>query len=139
MMKKVLGLFAMLLFVGATTMTAQENTSPTDVVAEKKSCSATCAAKAATAASLDDNIEKAVCPVTGTVSYTRKDVCEKSGKVTHTKVRYDEATATFVDLDSDVKASTPAAKKGCSKSCSKKCGKGAKAEKPAEEGTSEGA
>lgn len=135
-MKRIIGLFSFMLFLGTVSMTAQENTSPVETATvetkascskSKKSCAATCAAKAAKAASLTDDIEKSVCPASGKVSYKRKHVCSQSGKVSYTDVTYDEASATFVNLEetSEVKAATEqrAKKKACSKSCKKKCSK----------------
>lgn len=125
-MKHLLSLFSLLLFVGVSQLSAQENQSP---VAEKevakiscsKKCSKSCAAKAAKAAMTDETIEKKVCEKSGKVSYQRKDVCEKTGKISYTAVQYDEAQAKFVDIDeSDIKASSMM-KKGCSKSSKAGC------------------
>lgn len=146
-MKKIVSLFSFLLFVGAVSVSAQENTNPENASVEvatkkacdktAKACAATCAAKAAKAASMSEDIEKSVCPASGKVSYKRKSVCEKSGKVSYSDVRYDEASATFVNLEetSEVKAAeeTRGKKKACSPSCKKKCSKGAAKAKAMEE------
>lgn len=119
-MKQLLSLFSLVLFVGVGQLTAQENQSPvaTSEVAKtscSKKCSKACAAKAAQAASMDESIEKKVCNETGMVSYQRKSVCEHSGKVSYTQVAYDEATATFVDIDETAVKASSAEKKSCGK------------------------
>lgn len=108
-----------------TSMTANTNTVNDDVVAK--------------AASLDQNIERRQCADTGAVCYYRKDVCEKSGKVSFAEVNFDAATSKFVNISpakggetmnmakegqmtSKGKACSPSAKAGC---CSKKAGKAA--------------
>jgi hypothetical protein len=126
-MKHLLSLFSLVLFVGVSQLSAQENQTPTaadavETSSHAKKCSKTCAAKAAKAASMDESIEKKVCEKSGKVSYHKKSVCEKSGKVSYQEVQYDEASAQFVTLDeTDVKASS--AKKSCGKKkgcCAKK-------------------
>ncbi|MDX1683655.1 MAG: hypothetical protein R3275_00380 [Saprospiraceae bacterium] len=123
-MKHLLSLFSLVLFVGVSQLTAQENQSP---VVEKevtkkascaKKCSKTCAAKAAKAASLDEMIEKRIADNSGKVTYHKKSICGNTGKISYTEVVYDEASAQFVDIDeSEVKASTVTKKK-----CAKKKG-----------------
>ena len=92
------------------------------------------------AAESDESIVRKVCDYSGSVSYYKKNVCEKSGKVSMAEVSYDEEAEAFVnvspkDVMSDqeakvVKASeetvtkTKVKKKACcagkkAKSCSK--------------------
>lgn len=152
-MKHLFSLFSLVLFVGITQLSAQENQTPVAADAVEKTscskkCSKACAAKAAKAASMDDTIEERVCEKSGKVSYHQKSVCEKSGKVSYSEVQFDEASAQFVSIDeTEVKASS-ATKKACSskKGCCKS--KGAKAAqtnvapgeamKPAKPASSEG-
>jgi hypothetical protein len=128
-MKNLFGILSLLLFVGISQVTAQENTSP---VADKgvskascsKKCSKSCKASAEKAASMDDMIEKDICEKSGKVSYKRKHVDETNGQVSFTEVAYNESTGAFVDL-----ADEKIAPMGCSKSKKKGCcsAKGSKA------------
>ncbi|HSF89204.1 MAG TPA: hypothetical protein VLA46_07285 [Saprospiraceae bacterium] len=91
------------------------------VQAQKSACSKSCTAKpaagvsscegksasvattggsdaAAKLAAMDASIETKTCPVTGTVSYVRKETCAGSGTVSYVDVNYDAATNTFVNV-----------------------------------------
>lgn len=91
------------------------------VQAQKSACSKSCTAKpaagvsscegkstsvastsgsdaAAKLASMDASIETKTCPVTGTVSYVRKETCAGSGSVSYVDVNYDATTNTFVNV-----------------------------------------
>ncbi len=91
------------------------------VQAQKSACSKSCTAKpaagvsscegksasvataggsdaAAKLASMDASIETKSCPVTGTVSYVRKETCGHSGTVSYVDVNYDATTNTFVNV-----------------------------------------
>ena len=135
-MKNLFGVLSLLLFVGLTQVTAQENTSP---VAEKavtkascsKKCSKSCKASAEKAALKDDMIEKKVCEKSGKVSYQRKNVDATSGQVSYTEVAYNEASGSFVDVEEEVKAPmgcSKSKKKGCCAKGSKTAAKAMKAE-----------
>lgn len=103
--------------------------------AQKSSCSKTCTAKPAAAAvncssesstaaaaklaSMDASIESRTCPVSGTVSYVRKET-GKNGAVSFVDVSYDASTNTFVNV-SPVKAE--AAKASCGTSATSASGK----------------
>lgn len=75
---------------------------------------------AAKLASLDPTIEARTCPVTGNVSYVRKQTCAHSGTVTYTDLSYDASTSTFVNV-SPVKGEGSGT--GCSKSATTTSGK----------------
>ncbi|MBT8231058.1 MAG: hypothetical protein HKO66_09705 [Saprospiraceae bacterium] len=149
-MKQVLLLFAFVLTSGL--VTAQD-------ASAKKSCAKTCAktctksktasvdasetkvASAMSAADLvadkDENIEKRVCDITGSVAYFQKAVCAKSGSVKMTEVQFDENSNSFVNVSPRdvmsaekeakvVKASettTKSAKKACCASKKASCKK----------------
>jgi hypothetical protein len=91
------------------------------VQAQKSACSKSCAAKpasgvstcegkstsvattnsndaAAKLASMDASIETKTCPVTGTVSYVRKETSAGNGSVSYVDVNYDATTNTFVNV-----------------------------------------
>ena len=91
-MKKLFMLFAVLSFVGLSTVNAQTCTKSASA---SKSC---CAATVAKAASMDDSIEKRVCETSGKVSYVRKEVCSTSGKTSYTNVEYNADTKKFVNV-----------------------------------------
>jgi hypothetical protein len=96
---------------------------------------------AAKMASLDPSIETRSCPVTGNVSYVRKETCAHSGKVSFVDVSYDATTSTFVNVSPKAEGagcnkSTATSGKSCSsnaaaggKSCCAGKGTAAKAEK----------
>lgn len=113
-MKKLFMLFAVLSFVGLSTVNAQTCTKSASA---SKSC---CSATVAKAASMDDSIEKRTCETSGKVSYVRKEVCSTSGKTSYTNVEYDASTKKFVNISPTHNAD--AAKKSCTKgkaSCTK--------------------
>lgn len=64
---------------------------------DSKSSSADANAAAAKLASTDASIEAKTCPVSGTVSYTKK-VSEKNGSVSYVDVSYDAASNSFVNV-----------------------------------------
>ena len=125
--------------------------------AQKSACSKSCTAKPASAsvsschdsnaaaaklASTDPTIETRTCPVSGTVSYVRKQTASANGAVSYVDVNYDAASNSFVNV-SPVKMeggagcapkATSANAKGCcsataaaSKSCCAGKGKAASA------------
>ena len=132
-MKKVLFLFACLCVFSLT------------AEAQKKACakkSTACSAKKMTkasamgnaevsvddaviakAAALDESVERSVCAKSGKVSYYQKSVCPASGKVTKKAVKYDAATAKFVNVSPSDMAEGTAAKKACTPEEMKKCKK----------------
>lgn len=148
-MKKVLILFA---FVFAAGMASAQ--SKTCTKAEKAACAksgkvctkskasastdgetkvASAMSVADIAAENDETIERKVCGYSGNVSYYKKNVCEKSGKVSMTEVQFDEETESFVNTSpkdtemeakvvktaSETKAKAKCCKGKKSKSCSK--------------------
>ena len=94
-------------------------------------------ASAAKLAANDPTIQVHTCPVTGSVSYTRKETNAANGQVASVDVSYDAATNSFVNVSPvkaegsgcGTKAATVSSKSGCSgaaaqgKSCC--AGKGA--------------
>ena len=46
----------------------------------------------------DENIVRKECPLSGSISYYQKNVCEKSGKVSMDEVQYDSEANAFVNL-----------------------------------------
>lgn len=140
-MKKLLFSFALLL--GTFTFATAQQVELSAADAPKKSCSKSCAktcAKTASAAaklaSMDESIATETCAKSGAVSYFRKSVCEKSGKVSMAAVKYCTTSKAFVNVSPSEaegvvmpakKVSMDASaskKKACSKSCSKSCSKG---------------
>lgn len=102
-MKRLVLLFALLGFVAASSVQAQncshaKKTATAAAVSDDDS-------GAAKAALLDNSIERQVCEKSGKVSYYRKDVCEKSGKVSLTEVQYDTPSGKFVNVSPSEKAS----------------------------------
>ena len=55
-------------------------------------------AAAAKLASMDPTIEARTCPVSGTVSYVRKENGAKTGEFTYVDLNYDATTNTFVNV-----------------------------------------
>lgn len=111
-MKKVLfSLVVMtLMAVGAQAQKSScSKTCTTKPAAASVSCGSESSAAAAKLASMDASIESRTCPVSGTVSYVRKET-GKNGAVSFVDVSYDAATNTFVNV-SPVK--TEAAKASC--------------------------
>lgn len=110
-MKQLVLLFAFVLTAGM--VSAQD-------AGVKKSCAKSCAktcSKSKASASLDSetkvasalaaadlvaekdgSIEKKVCDMTGSVSYYKKSVCEKSGSVKMTEVEFDADKNSFVNV-----------------------------------------
>lgn len=83
------------------------------------------------AAEADENIVAKTCEKSGTTSYYKKSVCEKSGKVSMTAVSYDQSKGAFVAATagkscSKSKAACSKDKKACSKD-KKACAKDKKA------------
>ncbi len=64
------------------------------------------------AAAMDPSIETKTCEKTGKVCFKKKSVDAATGEVSYHEVRYDEATASFVNF-------TPAAESGKAKACCK--------------------
>ena len=130
-MKKFLLLFAVVAFVGSTA-TAQCTKSKKACTKAKTTSVSTanelpaCSTKAAAMlASQDENIEAKTCSKSGTVSYYKKNVCERSGKVSLNEVKFCSTAKGFVNVapSTDAKAvnvsDTSAKKKACAKSCAK--------------------
>ena len=67
---------------------------------------------AAKMASLDPSIETKTDPVTGNVSYVRKETCSHSGTVSYVDVSYDATTSTFVNV-SPMKTEETGKASGC--------------------------
>ncbi len=102
-------LFVFLMFMAAFSISSTAQSAKT--AATQKTTVNTFAEKVAFA---NKDIIKRVDEKTGTVSYVRKDVCKKSGKVTFTPVQYNDATGTFVDVTKDTgKEKVKAKRKGC--------------------------
>ncbi|MBT8230212.1 MAG: hypothetical protein KJO50_08125, partial [Bacteroidia bacterium] len=108
-----------------------------DAEAETKVASAL--SEADVVAEGDENIIRKVCDYSGSVSYYKKEVCEKSGKVSMAEVQFDDESKSFVNVSPEdamadkeakvVKAAatsgTKAKKKACCAGKSKKsCAKG---------------
>jgi hypothetical protein len=124
-MKKAILFFAFFLALGIAGASAQS------CAMAAKSC---CAGKIAKAMTADPNIEKRVAE-DGTVSYVRKEV-DQQGAATFVSVRFDEPTATFVNvapksMTADAKAGmakksaacTPEQMKSCTPEQKKACAK----------------
>lgn len=112
-MKKVLFsiFFFSLLAIGAQ---AQKSSCAKSCAAKPASASASCGSKssssvatlnsmetttaAAKLASMDPTIESRTCPVSGTVSYVRKETSGNSQKVSYVDVSYDASSNTFVNM-----------------------------------------
>jgi len=129
-MKKLFFFAAFLVAASLTSVNAQ---CASKTAGTKTACCAKTKAATAKAVSADSSIEKRVCADSGKVSYFRNAKCAVSGEMTSKEVKFDEKTATFVNV-SPVKASMPAAegaKKSCTAaqkaSCAKKCTAGQKA------------
>lgn len=103
-MRKTLILFALIFTAGV--VSAQTCTK-----AEKKLCTKADAAKADAetkvasamtaadiAADADENIVRKECAHSGSISYYKKSVCEKSGKVSMAEVSFDEEAKAFVNV-----------------------------------------
>ena len=136
-MKKLFFFAAFLLAASLTTVNAQCSSK---TAGAKTACCAKTKAATAKAVSTDASIEKRVCADSGAVSYFRNSTCSASGKMTSQEVKFDEKTATFVNVSPE-RAAMPAAegtKKSCSSksaSCQKSCSgksKTAKAEMKAD-------
>ncbi|MDQ3141059.1 MAG: hypothetical protein M3Q56_02310 [Bacteroidota bacterium] len=101
--------------------------------AEMKACgSATVSAAALTAAVNDPTIEKKVCEKSGAVCFVRKSVDATTGEASFASVKYDDATATFVNYTPETtevkgkKACCKAGSKSCTKATGASSAKGAK-------------
>lgn len=106
-MKRILILFSLMSFFAIAGMQAQKAccsskaksaASCTDKASATKTASADIEMTAAKLASLDENIDRKVCPETGKVTYLKKEVCEKSGKVSVVNVEYDSDLGQFVNI-----------------------------------------
>lgn len=163
-MKKLLVLFAFVFTAGLvsaqTTSTKKECTKEEKIACAKagKKCdktkaSATADAETKVASALseadvaaedDESIVRKVCDYSGSVSYFKKEVCEKSGKVSMAEVQYDNETKSFVNVSpEDVMAekeatAVKAAAKSGDKAKKKACCKGKKSKKSCSK-TKEGA
>ena len=85
------------------------------------------------AAAADPNIEKRVCEGSGMVCFKRKSVDAATGTVSYADVKFDEGTATFVNI-----AGCSAGSKTCCKagaSSGKACCKGGAAKSCSKEGS----
>ncbi len=99
----------------------------------KKACNKVCTKTAAAKlAANQEDIVHSTCPESGKVNYYRRNVCDKSGKVSLTQVQYDAPSRAFVNLApaKEKKACTKADMKKCAKSmgiskkeCAKRCTK----------------
>ena len=124
-MKKLLFVFALL---GVFSIAANAQS----CCAKKSgaSCSKTAAVSAEDAAAIaklvanDPSIEKRKDSATGAECYVRKEVCEKSGKVSFYNVEYNSKEGKFVNVGpSDAAGSTKScsSKSACSKNASSSC------------------
>jgi hypothetical protein len=85
-------------------------------------CHSTAAAKVA---SLDNTIEKRTDPVTGNVSYVRKETSAKDGAVTFVDVMFDATTNTFVNVSPVKMEGSGCSKASAGKACCASKGKAA--------------
>ncbi len=138
-MKKFLMLFAVVAFIG-TSATAQCTKSKKACTKSKTACTKAktsevklvnaelpaCPTKAAAVlASQDENIQAKTCASSGTVSYYKKSVCAKSGKVSMSEVKFCNDSKSFVNVaPATLKGEAIKAVSGEKKSCAKKCTKG---------------
>ena len=117
-------LFLFLAFFGAVAFTANAQTCTKSASATKSSsCCAKTAKAAAKLAAADATIEAKTCEKSGKVSYYRNSTCAVSGKASLTEVKYDPATAKFVNVSPSKmsKASGGKNKKSCDPAaCTKK-------------------
>lgn len=102
-------LFLLLLFFGSISVT--------HVIAQSQQAGAgtdalTVAAKKAAA---ESGIIQKVSPVSGQVSYYRKDVCQKSGKVSLTEVQYCTKSSKFINAASNERTNCLKTKSDCVK------------------------
>ncbi len=115
-MKKITLLFTLALTLGVSGAYAQSCAKACTKKAEKQASTidAETAEAAAKLASLDESIEKKVCPHSGMVSYV-KTVKNDDGEVSHVDVEYDAAKAQFVNVSpKDMEKNCSAEKKaGC--------------------------
>jgi len=131
-MKKLFVLFAFLGMVSLAQAQCTKSAKSTTASKGKTSCAVTAKA-AATAASLDDSIEKRECAKSGKVSYVKKSTCAKSGNVSFTNVEYCTKSKKFVNM-SPSQMEAGAKKAACTKkatatgvSAKKSCTKAEKA------------
>lgn len=132
-------LFFSLMLVGAQAQSSNCSKKCTSKQASSKSCqgkSASATADAGTAtieaaaklASMDESIESKTCPVSGKVSYSKKET-SANGEVSYVDVNYDAETNTFVNASpmkvEETKACSGKKAKGC---CSSKSAKSASAD-----------
>ena len=84
------------------------------------------------AAKADENISVRTCSMSGTTSYYQKSVCDKSGAISYSEVKYDGEAKKFTQVASasmEREADAPVAKKACTKGDKKCCKKGDKGDK----------
>ena len=136
-MKKLTLLFSLMALFAVTQVQAQKaccsSKSKTAAACSKDSKAATKTASAdyemaaAKLASLDGNIERKVCPESGTVSYLKKETCEESGKVSLVNVEYSAEVGEFVNVSPSALhgEKTASAKSASDKAC---CADGKKAD-----------
>ena len=155
-MKKLLVLFAFVFTAGLvsaqTTSTKKHCTKAEKIACAKagktcdKTCEKACCSKASATASAetkvasalseadvaaksDENIIRKVCDYSGSVSYYKKEVCEKSGKISMAEVQYDNDLKSFVNVSPEdvmadkeataVKAASTSSDKVKKKACCK--------------------
>ena len=99
-MKKIFTVIVLILGLGFGLQA--QHCSSAKATADKASCAATCAAKAADA---DASVVKRVNLSTGETYYVRKDVCPASGKVSFTNVEFCSKSKKFVNASPSEKAS----------------------------------
>jgi hypothetical protein len=154
-MKKLTLLFSLMALFAVSNMQAQKaccasksKTAAADCSKDSKAASTSASTSAdyemvaAKLASLDENIERKVCAETGSVSYVKKETCEKSGKVSTVNVAYDAEVGQFVNVSPSAQhaekancssTKTASAKGASDKACCKEgekadcCAKGKKA------------
>jgi len=127
-MKKFILLFS---FLGLLSFTSSAQKCDGHVkVGDKEVETCTTSKVAAKVAIIDDNIEERTCEHTGNKYYVKKSVCETSGKVSFSPVKFDEANKVFVNVSpeetTEVKTAaveTTGKKKAC---CSKSAAVGEK-------------
>jgi hypothetical protein len=104
-MKKLLFFIGFGLFLGATTLSAQNCSHAQKTGANSCAKSASTCSKpsdaALKAAAADASIETKVCETSGSVCFKRKAVDASTGAVSYTDLKYDEATASFVNLPAE--------------------------------------
>jgi len=103
-MKKFLFVFVLLGFTSFALQAQSCGSKEAKTTSSAKMDACCSSTAAATAASLDDSIEKRVDKKTGNVSYVRRTVEASTGKATFVPVEYNAETKQFVNQSPDKKA-----------------------------------